>query len=231
MNDIDDRMPDQVILDDPTGEAVGLAHWLATRANTPDNATETAAPTAPAHRRWRAAVGGTCAVALAAAVTATAHHSPHTAPSGHAASPVIVAQTPAVSAVSLVSGDSAGCPRSSGEADLLAAVSRAVPLQARGGAQAVALFEAAYFRARDGGRARQVVAASAAIRDAAGIQAGIDSLPADTTYCVHIDALAAGLYAVEIHESSPGEPETVWRQQISTNDGDGHTMITAITPL
>ncbi|MEG8179387.1 hypothetical protein GZH49_12700 [Nocardia terpenica] len=228
MSDIDDRMPDQVTLDDPTGEAVGLALWFATRASASENATAETAPKPPVRpRRWLGVAGGACAVALAAAVAIATHHSVH-APSGHTASPTTVSQT---AAASLVSGNSAGCARSASEPDLVAAVAGAVPLRARGGAQAVALFEAAYYRARNGGRARQVVAAPAAIPDAAGIQAGIDSLPAGTTYCVHIDALAAGLYAVQIHESCPGEPEKLWRQQISTNNDDGHTLITAITPL
>lgn len=229
MSDIDDRVPDQVILDDPAGEAVGLAQWLATRARAAENATGTAAPKSPTHLgRWLGVAGGACAVAVAVAVIAAAHHSAHATPSGHTASPVTASQTPAVS---LVSGNSTECPRSASEPELVTAATGAVPLRAHGGVQAVALFEAAYYRARDGGRARQVVAAQAAIPDAAGIQAGIDSLPAGTTYCVHIEALASGLYAVQIHESCPGEPETLWRQQISTNDGDGHTLITAITPL
>ncbi|WP_378733336.1 hypothetical protein [Nocardia brasiliensis] len=122
-----------------------------------------------------------------------------------------------------MSGNSAGCAHPT-EGGLTAAVTEP-------GARAIARFEAAYYLFRSGVRAREAVAASAAIPDAAQIQAGIDSIPAGTTYCAHISRLAGGLYGVEVHEFRPGEPENVWRQQMSTSDSDGRTVVTSITGL
>ncbi|MFI6309744.1 hypothetical protein ACIBEK_06330 [Nocardia fusca] len=103
------------------------------------------------------------------------------------------------------------------------------PLRAATGAQAIAVFEAAYYHARDGVMARDVVATEAAVSDAATIQAGIDSAPPVTAYCTRIEPLTPGLYAVEITETRPANAPTVWRQRISTTHHDGHSVITAIT--
>ncbi|KZM70257.1 hypothetical protein [Nocardia terpenica] len=93
------------------------------------------------------------------------------------------------------------------------------------------LFEAAYYQARDGGLARRLVAAEAAVASPMDIQAGIDSIPAATTFCARIQRLRPDLYDVQIREDRPAEPQNVWRQRIATSDSDGHTMITAITAV
>ncbi|WP_225732226.1 MULTISPECIES: hypothetical protein [unclassified Nocardia] len=240
--DIDsDSEPEQIVLDEPPPvTVVGLAHWFATHTTTPKHGVpgnnQADAPNAGAQaqgpRRTRGAIAGIAVVALAAAVlVAVGGNASHSASSGHPNTAVSVASAasrPASAPTPLVSGNSPGCTQVD---SLVAAVTRPGELHAVSGAQVIAQFEAAYYLARNGGRAREVVAASAAVAGAAQIQAGIDSIPAGTTYCAHISPLTTGLYAVEIHEYRPGEPENLWRQQISTSQSNEHTLITAITPL
>ncbi|WP_280370765.1 hypothetical protein [Nocardia wallacei] len=129
----------------------------------------------------------------------------------------------------LVTGNAVGC--GPGAVEAAAVLAGARPPMPAAGADAVAVFEAAYYHARDAQLAREVVAADSAIPPASEIQVGIDSVPAGTTYCARTRPLAAGLYAVEITEFRPSEPEITWRQRISTTQLlDGHTVITAITP-
>ncbi|WP_194834870.1 hypothetical protein [Nocardia sp. XZ_19_369] len=96
------------------------------------------------------------------------------------------------------------------------------------GASAIVAFETAYYSARNGQAARRWVAAGAAISDADGIQAGIDSQSA-ATFCLRIQRLLPGLYDVQVRERRPGEPETLWRQRITTSTNGEHPVITAIT--
>ncbi|MVU77114.1 hypothetical protein GPX89_07615 [Nocardia sp. ET3-3] len=234
MNEIpleENREPEEILLDAPeaqTETAQGpLQQWLRTHTETSDeDADAEAPPDLPRPRRWRGVAGGACALVLAAAAITTVapHPHPSTASESTVASPR-VSDHP----VELVTGTSSGCAHSATEQQILAVARGAVPV--RDGGQAIAVFEAAYYRDRDGGRARALVAESAAVADAPAIQAGIDSIPVGTTYCARIRRLDLGLYGVEIHEVRPGEPESIWRQQIATSDRDGHTLITAITQL
>lgn len=236
-----DGVPEQILLDAPEAtstaiepdEPVGLAQWLTAQARATDSRTADHAAVRP--RRRRIAASGVCLVVLAAALLPLAQRGPGEASPGPVASTARVeasAETAAPQQSSTwVSGNSAECVRSAEEAELAAAATGPDLPRARGGAHAIALFEAAYYQARDGSKARQLVlSASAAVPDAAAIQAGIDSLPAGTTYCAHIAELAAGVYTVEIRETPPGGPESRWRQQISTSHGDG-AVITHITAL
>ncbi|MBF6183347.1 hypothetical protein [Nocardia otitidiscaviarum] len=247
MNEIDldfesdeDRVPEQILLDaheetstaDVSDEPVELVQWLTAQARATDSPTPEPAVIRP-HQR-RIAASGACVMVLAAVLLPLSQRGPGEASPGLAAPATIEAAsetaTPQPSSM-LVSGNAAGCERSAGEVEVVGPVTGRGALRAHSGAHAIALFEAAYYRARDGGKARQLLlAASATVPDAATIQAGIDSLPAGTTYCAHIAELAAGVYTVEIRETPPGEPESVWRQQISTSHGDG-AVITHITAL
>ncbi|WP_306358312.1 MULTISPECIES: hypothetical protein [unclassified Nocardia] len=249
MNEIDldlesdeDRVPEQILLDTPhretstagaPDEPVGLAQWLTDQARATDSLTFEPAAIRP--HRWRIAASGACVMVLAAVLLPLTLRGPGEAspgPVAPAGTVEVATETAAPQPPSrLVSGNAAGCVSSVGEAELVTAATGPRPLHAHGGAHAIALFEAAYYRARDGGKARQLLLdASVAVPDAAAIQAGIDSLPTGTTYCAHIAELAAGVYTVEIRETPPGEPESVWRQQISTSHGDG-AVITHITAL
>ncbi|MGW2665174.1 hypothetical protein ACWCW7_29830 [Nocardia tengchongensis] len=233
MNEIpldENQEPEEIVLDDPEPVPAPLEQWLRTHADTPEYGADTCGPpvSSPLRRRWRGVAAGACAVVLAAAVITTVAPDPH--PQVSTASVPPTAPSPSSDHPDeLVSGTSSGCAHSVTEQQIVAAATTSAPV--RDGAQAIAVFEAAYYRLRDGARARRVVAGSAAIPGASAIQSGIDSVPAGTTYCVHIRRLDIGLYAVEIHERRPEGPETLWQQQISTSDLDGHARITAIAHL
>ncbi|MVU82324.1 hypothetical protein GPX89_34455 [Nocardia sp. ET3-3] len=165
-------------------------------------------------------------------VAAWAGHGPaHESGSGSTTSPSeAVWQSPSGPGP-VSSGNAAGCDSAARERDLAAVVAGPPRVRAEGGAAAIEVFEAAYYLARDAGRARALVAPAAAIPQAAQIQAGIDSIPAATTYCTHITALDHGLYAVEVAETRADGTKNLWRQRISTDDADHATLITAITHL
>ncbi|MGV9832910.1 hypothetical protein ACWDUL_01715 [Nocardia niigatensis] len=129
------------------------------------------------------------------------------------------------------SGNAAECGAALPERELAALVAGPRGVRAEGGVAAIEVFEAAYYLARDAHRARKMVAPAAAIPQVAQIQAGIDSIPAATTYCAHITALGYGLYAVEVTETRADGTKNLWRQRISTDEVDHSTLITAITHL
>ncbi|WP_460696671.1 hypothetical protein [Nocardia thraciensis] len=171
------------------------------------------------------------AVAVAAVVSLVMLIRPGQEPSSINAAPVTAttsAPTGRPDASIRVTGNAVGC--GPGAVEAAAVLAGARPPMPGAGEDAVAVFEAAYYHARDAHLAREVVAAGSAIPAASEIQVGIDSIPAGTTYCARTRALAAGLSAVEVTEFRPGEPEVTWRQRISTTHVDGRAVITAITP-
>ncbi|NNH75839.1 hypothetical protein HLB23_39325 [Nocardia uniformis] len=210
MNEIlldENREPEEIVLDDPEPGPAPLELWLRTHTDTPEGDTGTCGPPAssPPRRRWRGVAGGACVLGLAAAAITTVAPDPHPQVSTTPASTTAASSTSSDHTGVLVSGTSSGCAHSATEQQIVAAATTSAPV--RDGAQAIAVFEAAYYRLRDGARARRVVAGSAAIPDASAIQAGIDSIPVGTTYCAHIRRLHVGLYAVEIHERRPTSPK------------------------
>lgn len=225
------REPEEIVLDDPERAAAPLQRWLLTHTATPEGDADTSGPpvSSPSRRRWRGVAGGACALVLAAAAITTMAPDPRPQGSTTSESSTAASVTSSDHRGELVSGTSSGCAYSATEQQIVAAATTSAAVG--DGAQAIAVFEAAYYRVRDGARARRMVAGSAAIPDVTAIQAGIDSIPVGTTYCAHIRRLHVGLYAVEIHERRPDEPETLWRQQISTSNLGGHARITAITHL
>ncbi|MBF6456062.1 MULTISPECIES: hypothetical protein [Nocardia] len=229
----DDR---QIVLDAPA--ATALAQWLAESSESPNPEAEERWPRpqrrAHAPVTIRAVSGG----ALVAALTATAMAlTTALAGTDHADSAVdppmsITAAPPpwpgdGRDRSPTVTGSSAAAC-GPGTLEAATVVSGPRPRRAATGAQAIAVFEAAYYHARDGLMARDVVATEAAVSDAATIQAGIDSAPPVTAYCTRIEPLTPGLYAVQITETRPDTPPRVWRQRISTAHHDGHSVITAI---
>ncbi|WP_280463173.1 hypothetical protein [Nocardia carnea] len=102
------------------------------------------------------------------------------------------------------------------------------------GPDTILAFHHAYYALRSASAARAVVTADAQMPSAADIRAGIDSLPADTRYCVHVtlapDTTAgAQRWRVQPVQQYPGAPETVLRQSVTTGTESGRTLITAIT--
>ncbi|WP_156161846.1 hypothetical protein [Nocardia vulneris] len=126
----------------------------------------------------------------------------------------------------IVAGTARDCPGGTGTVSVPVTGPPLLPPDT--GASAIVAFETAYYSARDGYAARRWVADGAAILDAAGIQAGIDSQSV-AAFCVRIQRLLPGLYDVQVREHRPGEPETLWRQRITTSASGGYSVITAIT--
>ncbi|WP_306358577.1 MULTISPECIES: hypothetical protein [unclassified Nocardia] len=219
----------ELLLDEPDHISADLRRWLAVHTtSTLEADTDRPSRPAPAPRRspWRAVMVGIGVLGLVvtgADVVIGRDGAP-------ASSGGPTATVPA-SARRVVSGNAPGCATTTPRGDLAAAVAGPDRLRATDGAHAITVFEAAYYLARSGERARQLVAASASIPEPAAIQAGIDSLPAGTTYCATITTLAAGLHEVEIREAHPGGVERLWRQQISTTTAAEGAVITAIAHL
>ncbi|GAB4588951.1 hypothetical protein [Nocardia sp. IFM 10818] len=233
--DIDDLEVPEIVLDtEPALPATGLALCFASRSDSrsqshgqvPDRRVGVGGP-----RRARIVAGAAVVAISVVAVAALPDRTGRQPASGEQApAAVAVWRSPTLSGP-VSSGNAPGCAQASRERDLAAMVAGAGVMRAEGGVAAIEVFEAAYYRVRDARRARQMVAAAAAIPPVAQIQAGIDSIPAATTYCAHITALDHGLYAVEVAESRADGTGNLWRQRISTSEvGDG-TLITAITHL
>lgn len=98
------------------------------------------------------------------------------------------------------------------------------------GPAAILAFEHAYYVARDGVKAREVVAEDAHVNPAESIQAGADDTPAGTVHCVVIRPEIPGQFYVEITEYRPAtaEPKLI-RQRITTVTSQGRTLITDIS--
>ncbi|WP_282781879.1 hypothetical protein [Nocardia sp. CC201C] len=93
-------------------------------------------------------------------------------------------------------------------------------------------FEWAYYVDRSGARAREHVAPDATVPDAAAIQAGIDTVPDGTKYCVFLTRADADgrTWQVELHEQYPTDPAPQrYAQVITTRTEGGRALITAIT--
>ncbi|MEC3915500.1 hypothetical protein [Nocardia sp. CDC160] len=238
--DIDDPDMPEIILDtEPHSPTTGLAHWFAVDAGSPDShcgaeePRQTRLPLLPSGRPSRLVVLASSGAVLAASILGVAALSDHgrAHESGSGSSPsAAVWQSPSVSGL-VNSGNAAGCVSAARERQLAALVAGPRGVHAEGGAAAIELFEAAYYLARDAHWAREMVADAAAIPQAPEIQAGIDSIPAATTYCAHITALDHGLFAVEVAETRTDGTKNLWRQRISTDEANHSTLITAITPL
>ncbi|MEG8179270.1 hypothetical protein GZH49_12100 [Nocardia terpenica] len=224
-----DENEDWIDLDD-IDSAAGRGQWMvAATAATPVAGQRRGLHTPRPSRRDGYSSRRT-AVAAAVAVTAVLVVSLW-ALIGNRPSRPAVSATPTTSVVfdersPIVAGTALNCPAEASAG--VAAVTGLPALQANSGAAAIVAFELAYYQARDGRAARQWIAAGAAVSDAAGIQAGIDSQP-PAAFCARIQRLLPGLYDVQLREHRPGEPEIVWQQRITTSTSDGRVVITAIT--
>lgn len=225
-HDGDAELIEIVVEDASSPPTAGLAHWFAAHA-TFTSSTDGGEPSTRARvggpRRAHGVLAGIAVFVCAAAVLTVTPWRDSGQSQSSGVDPAPSASSRPASPSPVASGNSADCARR-GEVGLAAAVTEP-------GVWVIAQFEAAYYLARSGREAREVVASASAIPDAAAMQAGIDSVPGGTTYCAHISKIGSGLYGVEVHELHPAEPETVWRQQISTHESDGRTLITSIVGL
>lgn len=124
----------------------------------------------------------------------------------------------------LVTGTAAIC----GGETLSAIAALDVRARTQSGERAIAAFVAAFYHARSGVLAREIVAPEATVADAASIQAQVDAVPPGTAYCAWIEAVLPGWYHLELVEYRPSQPTVVRRQRIATTATDGRALITAI---
>ncbi|SUA80355.1 Uncharacterised protein [Nocardia otitidiscaviarum] len=195
-----------------------------------------------ARERWAApllGMLGVCAVVAAVLVQVNKSGEPTSA----AAAPTVV---PATSAAP----DDSAAPESpaagNGATTPVGAATPECPAEVKGehvrgngpggtrtGPDAILALQHAYYVARSGALARELVAADAAVPSAADIQAGIDTIPPLTTHCVQIAPGAfAGQYIVIVTEFRPDDSRRIWSPQLvmTTTDAD-RTVINAIIPL
>ncbi|WP_280490179.1 hypothetical protein [Nocardia carnea] len=226
----------QIVIDEPAPTA--LAEWLALSSGSTGPEGEERWPRRQRRAHVSATIRAVSGGALVAALTATTMAMTTVlAGTDHADStvdpPISITAAPPPwpgdgrdRSPTVTGSSAAAC--GPGTLEAATVVSSPRPLRAATGAQAIAVFEAAYYHARDGVMARDVVATEAAVSDAATIQAGIDSAPPVAAYCTRIEPLTPGLYAVQITETRPDIAPRVWRQRISTTHHEGHSVITAI---
>ncbi|MGV9668387.1 hypothetical protein [Nocardia niigatensis] len=174
------------------------------------------------------AVGVAVVVVLVVAVN-VGHSSPQKAPSRSA--PAVVTTT-AASAPATTEGyphATADCYATK-TADTVVGAGPGDPSTGPG---AILGFNWAYYSDRSGARARDWVTPDAEVSDAASIQAGIDTVPVATRYCVHIsraDSDGSGnTWNVVLSEQYPTDktPQQ-WAQTITTRAEGGRVLITAI---
>ncbi|WP_405161518.1 hypothetical protein OG203_35075 [Nocardia sp. NBC_01499] len=94
----------------------------------------------------------------------------------------------------------------------------------------VMAFETAYYVTRSGIAARAVTTPDANVPAAETIQAGIDTIPVGTRFCVVVDPAGPNSWQVDLTETRPGRAPVVYRQTVTTTVVDGRVLITGITP-
>lgn len=113
------------------------------------------------------------------------------------------------------SPEPAGCPVTAGDQS--------------SGEGVIAAFEHAYYSLRSADAVIAVMAPGAVSYSPAEVQAGIDSIPAGTTYCMTVTGVSAGTYALELTETRPSGKGASLFQRITTAEIDGRHFITSIT--
>lgn len=99
----------------------------------------------------------------------------------------------------------------------------------KSGAGVIAAFEHAYYVARSGLAARALAAPDSPLPAAEKIQAGIDTVPVGTNYCLRTIPIAESHYSVVLSEMRPGQPATQFTQTITTKHVDGRWFVDVIT--
>lgn len=97
----------------------------------------------------------------------------------------------------------------------------------------IAAFEHAYYVQRSGSAAHALISpdapSTALFTVAANLDAGIATVPDGTRYCLDLDTLRPGVFALTITESSAdGVPGTQYRQRITTTEIEGSYVIASI---
>ncbi len=98
------------------------------------------------------------------------------------------------------------------------------------GPGAVMAFETAYYVTRSGTAARAVTTPDANVPAAETIQAGIDTIPAGTGFCVLVAPAGPNSWHVDLTETRRDRARVVYRQTVTTTVVDGRVLITGITP-
>ncbi|WP_245819552.1 hypothetical protein [Rhodococcoides yunnanense] len=96
----------------------------------------------------------------------------------------------------------------------------------------IAAFEHAYYVQRSGSAAHALVSphapAGAPFTVVANLDSGIATVAENTTYCLDIDPVDSNVHRLTLTESGPDGPGVQYRQRITTDEVDGHYVITSI---
>lgn len=185
---------------------------------------------APSGRAWVAPLLGVLAVlAVVAAVavqvskvTGTQEHptAVATIPAGVSTTTTTSAEPAAAAAGSCASEVNGGHVRGNG------------PGSTKSGTDVILALQNRYYVDRSGAKVREMYAPDAAAPSVAQIQAGIDSIPAGTTYCVQIlPGPLDGQHIMVVNETHPDSTRKTWPPQLvlTVTSGD-RTLISAIVP-
>ena len=96
------------------------------------------------------------------------------------------------------------------------------------GTGVIAAFEHAYYVLRSGHAAHALTAPGSPLPTADKIQAGIDTVPNGTNYCLRTIETINHHYTVVLTEMRPGEPATQFTQTITTTHIGGRWLIDVI---
>ena len=96
------------------------------------------------------------------------------------------------------------------------------------GTGVIAAFEHAYYVLRSGQAVRALAAPSSPLPTADTIQAGIDTVPLGTNYCLRTIETNDNHYTLVLTEMRPGEPATQFTQTITTTHVAGRWLIDVI---
>ena len=197
-------------------------------ANTPDQPRRTSTPDRSGQRRIRTttAIGAVVAVAAVAGAVSWAALAADEAETSTPGAPSTTQKSEVVTPTPVVNSD---------PAESLSAAPRSKANQChsdRGdqktAAGVIAAFEHAYYVLRSGEAARALTTPGSPLPTADKIQAGIDTVPLGTSYCLRAIETTNDHYTVVLTETRPGEPATQFTQTITTTHIDGRWLIDLI---
>ena len=105
---------------------------------------------------------------------------------------------------------------------------RTDPGDQKSGPGVIAAFEHAYYVTRSGTAVRELTTPDTSLPAKEKIQAGIDTVPTGTTYCVRIIPISAGIFSVALTEMRPGRPPAQFPQTITAKELDGRWFVDVI---